>query len=291
MRRRRNFSARSPLTERISAGSRQTTAARNSLAYVLRFLGKHSDVVSELKAALKFNNNNVDAHYLLGLEHRSVGNDAEAIAEFYEASRADPIFAAAHFELGNALRDNKQDGTAIEQHQEAISNNPNYSDAHSNLGVVLKGAGRNEAALLEFQEAIKSNPRNSEAHYELAGLLQDIGNIDDAIAEHREALKGSRRWHSAKFRVGLADALRAAKNNDAAIKEYLEVGDDLMMSGAQREAVTMFRTVLEIDPHNATALKRIEATAEQPTDPKPDAMDKSERPSSAHQGRRYRHRR
>jgi hypothetical protein len=117
-----------------------------------------SDSVLFYEHMIKVTDNNVMAHYNLGVylaDHDQIG---EAIKHYRKAISIKPGHVNANNNLGNALVTRGKFIEAIPYYTNALNQVPNDFEIHNNLGVALLHAGKTEKAIGHFKTALKIRP-------------------------------------------------------------------------------------------------------------------------------------
>jgi tetratricopeptide (TPR) repeat protein len=128
-------------------------------------------------------------HDYFGHSLSSLGQIPEAVTELRAALRMDPGDGDAHEDLGIALARSDQVPEAVAEFRAALRAEPGRADAHDNLGNGLVQLGQNPDAIAEFREALRLRPRSAATHYNLAIALQRAGRPAEAADELREAIR------------------------------------------------------------------------------------------------------
>jgi tetratricopeptide (TPR) repeat protein len=113
----------------------------------------------------------------------------DAIGELRAAVRMDPGDGDAHEDLGIALARSGQVSAAAAEFRAVLQSEPERADAHDNLGNALVELGQNPEAIAEFREALRLRPASAVTHYNLAFALQRAGRPAEAANEYREAIR------------------------------------------------------------------------------------------------------
>tara|TARA_B100001250_G_scaffold21240_1_gene17975 strand:+ start:10514 stop:12781 length:2268 start_codon:yes stop_codon:yes gene_type:complete len=117
-----------------------------------------------------------------------------------------------------------------------ISNSPEYTMALVHMGTCMNAMGRAEQAEKPLNKAIQIDPTLSDAWYQRGLLYLDFGRLNEAFSDFESAAKCNPRHLDAKLRI-------------AAI---LHEGED------PEKSVLAWREVLNIDPENRLARRRLE---------------------------------
>jgi len=155
-------------------------ASRLSTAYVFPNTDEDSRA---LRAALRANENDANAHYLLGTWYFARGQTDSALGEWEEAEKVNPHIPTMHASIGLALLHQRRDfAGALNAFEGGIRNDSsnlvNYSGAVSAMSLLGKPAA-DRAKLLERYPDIKHMP--TALIYELALSRAEDGSYDAAI--------------------------------------------------------------------------------------------------------------
>ena len=158
---------------------------------------------------------------------RYQGKLSEALAELRDAQQVDPAFARAHGELGVILGAQKSLPEALAAYREAIRLDPDSIDAHNGLAVALASSGKLEDAVAEFREIIRIDPDSTIGYYNLAYALADLDRDVESAAALREVLRINPNHYNARFNLGELFRLEG-KYDDSAnqFREYLRLAPD-----------------------------------------------------------------
>jgi hypothetical protein len=128
-------------------------------------------------------------------------HDSVALYEHTAAVTNDNIFA--HYNLGLFYRETGDWKKSIRNFEEVIRIDPMIYDVHFKLAPVLERDGRPHEAVEMYESCLRKNPRHGMCHYELGRLLVRLGRIDMAI-EHMEAA-AALRPSDLRIRGGLSE--------------------------------------------------------------------------------------
>ena len=158
---------------------------------------------------------------------RYQGKLSEALAELRDAQQVDPAFARAHGELGVILGAQKNLPEALAAYREAIRLDPDSIDAHNGLAVTLAGSGKLEDAVAEFREIIRIDPDSTIGYYNLAYALADLDRDVESAAALREVILINPNHYNARYNLGELFRLEG-KYDDSAnqFREYLRLAPD-----------------------------------------------------------------
>ncbi len=203
-------------------------------------------------------------YFLYGL-----GDPNKAITEFEKILTNDPGFILAHYDLAVAYRDLGMVDKSISQYEKTIELSPDFPEALSNLGGYYFRKGKLDEAVNLFKKAIRVYPNFIQALSNLGAALNKQGHSEEAVPLLEKALSLDPEFAIANFNLG--NALFALNRLDEA-REVFELSqkqgiDFLSMHWKlyeihkknQRfpEAEKELKTILEIDPFNEEAKKKL----------------------------------
>jgi tetratricopeptide (TPR) repeat protein len=189
-----------------SPPSEQVSAALHAGEIAVRFNADNSDAwwalglchsrqdrpeaaLAAFGQALRINPSSAPLHRNRGLILLRLGRPAEALAANDEALRHEPESALGHGQRATILGRLGRDGEAIDSYRQAMHLDPNDAQYPSNLGVVLHRLGRHDDAIDAFQAAIRLNPQFPPAYGNLGEVLLTCGRHAEATAALRTALE------------------------------------------------------------------------------------------------------
>jgi tetratricopeptide (TPR) repeat protein len=245
---------------------RRETQAHLERALNMEAMHDADGAIRELRAAIRLDPNDADAHNDLGVMLSMFKDDVNgAIAEYRTAIRLNPNYVAAHVNLGKALLDKGDVDGAIAEYRAAIRLDPNTNsvDAHGSLGFALLLKGDRDGAITELRTAIRLDPNNVDAHDRLGVVLLGKGNVDGAITELRTAVRIDPNDAEAHAHLGTAlseegdvdgaiTELRAAIRLDPNFAEaHNNLGVALGKKGDQRGALEQYQTACSLKPKDS----------------------------------------
>jgi tetratricopeptide (TPR) repeat protein len=95
----------------------------------------------------------------------------------------------AHFQLGLAFDQQGQLNKALFQYSRALEIDPNYTPAHTNIGAILTHKGDIKGAFYHYYEALRQNPGDYGAYSNLGAIWAAQGKTRQAIGAFKEALR------------------------------------------------------------------------------------------------------
>jgi tetratricopeptide (TPR) repeat protein len=141
--------------------------------------------IRELARSLELNEQNADAHKILGLDLTMIQRDDLAGREFAEAVRLAPLSAENHYFLGRYFMRRGEYENAAAELRKAIALNPGDRKALENLGITLDRLGSSDEALRCLQRAVEldehDDTHSEEPYLDLARHFRDHGNTAGAL--------------------------------------------------------------------------------------------------------------
>ena len=215
-----------------SGANDYSQASRLSTAYIFPNTVEDLQV---LKAAIRSNEKDATAHYLLGTWYFAREKTDEALNEWQQARRLNPQIPVLEASLGLALLHRKRDfAGALNAFEEGIKNDPlnvvNYAGSVAAMTLLAKPPAERVKTLERFPDLVRMP---TSLVYELALNRAEAGNYGGAIDLFRNRFFGSEEggtnvrqvWVEVKVQqaVGLArtghckDALAAARTLDSPV--------------------------------------------------------------------------
>ncbi len=203
-------------------------------------------------------------YFLYGL-----GDPNKALYEFEKILAKDPNFILAHYDLAVAYRDLGMIEKAIGQYEKTLELNPGFPEALSNLGGYYFRSGKLNKAVELLKKAVQVYPNFIQALSNLGAALNKQGHPDEAVRLLKKALALDPEFAIANFNLG--NSLFALNRMDEAQKVFelsQKQGIDFLSmhwklyeihKKSQRipDAEKELKTILEIDPFNEEAKKRL----------------------------------
>jgi tetratricopeptide (TPR) repeat protein len=137
----------------------------------------------------------------------------------------------------------------------------------------------------KYEPMFKSSPTDHASYVELADLCLSVGNADEA-AEHfysaADAYFKEKSYDKAseiyeriaeirplelRPRQRVAQSAQKKGDTEGLIKAYIGLGNCLERRGAAKEAASVYKRVLKLDPQNDVALSKLPAAVEQVAEP------------------------
>jgi tetratricopeptide (TPR) repeat protein/GT2 family glycosyltransferase len=241
-------------------------------------LGQWHEAVEAYQKALKFNPNLDSVHHNLGDALLKLQRWEDAVAAYQKAIELNPAFSWSYNNLGDGLRELQRWDEAAQAYRKAIELKPDFALSHHNLGDVLVKKEDWEGAIAAYQKAIYLDPNFVWSYYNLGDILVKKEEWESAIAAYRAVIKLDPNLPQVHEKLG--DALqhqiqsyseeisqvyhRAVADNPTDLEVYykalevnpkdaeisLKLADILKNQGKLEQAVTFYKSTLQIEPNN-----------------------------------------
>ncbi|MBN2401788.1 MAG: tetratricopeptide repeat protein [Spirochaetes bacterium] len=152
--------------------------------------GNISGALKSVNAAIKYQPNLAQSHYIKGLAYLRMSRYEESENELLTAIRLDSRLPAAHFELGNLYYKIGKPAQAIAEYNLAVKFDDKHYQAYNNISVVYSMMGRNKDAIESLNKVIELQPDFAKAYKNL-GIIYDLRMKDKhkAIENYRTYLR------------------------------------------------------------------------------------------------------
>ncbi len=199
--------------------------------------GDPNKAINLLKKFLSLNPNFPIAYYDLAIAYRNIGEVDNAIKEYEKALKLNPNFPEALSNLGGQYFRQGDLEKAVTRFKQAIAVYPNFIQALSNLGAVLNKQNKAKEALPYLQKAINLDPEFAIAYF-------NLGNSQFALNKIHKAEKA----YSKAVELGL-DFLSL----------HWKLFEIYEKQGRPAEAIQELKVILQLDPQNPEAKKKLES--------------------------------
>ena len=231
--------------------------------------GQSDQAVSVLRAVLREEPDNGDAHLLLGSALELVPARSEALKELYRAVELQPKSALAHFALGTAQSRFGDPQAAAQSFDSALKLDPRFGEAHVSLAMILAQRHDLASASEHLNQAIRiygNTPSAAQSHYLLAQILTEQNKPDKALDELSKAIslrpdyfeaflaEGSLRKFQHDDTAAIAAFKRAAALAPENFDAQYELGAAYLRVKAASQAIEPLRQAAKLRPGDAQTL-------------------------------------
>ncbi|MES2392239.1 MAG: tetratricopeptide repeat protein [Acidobacteriota bacterium] len=253
---------------------------QNGIANLYFRLGRVREAISAAESQITRHPEDVDAHMLLGKVYlRSLGDGQgpqsnemlqAALKEYETIAKLQPNDLETHLLLGQLYGLNHDSARAEEQFKEAQKIDGQSEEVVLSLARLYSEQGDLSKAA-NVIAAVPADDRSGRMDFALAGLYDQLHEPKKAAEAYRAALELEP--DNADARKGLANALAAAGQNDAAAKVYSEIlksdpqdaqalirqADIERQQGHYEEALATLKKAAALAPENTLELQYNEA--------------------------------
>ena len=141
-----------------------------NLCELYRRLGSLEKAVASGQRATILKEDDIDAHYNLGLALADSGLMQEAADSYHRALALNPKHGLSWNNLGAALEKLGNESAAEEAYSRAVQLDQRHHEAQNNLGAIYSVQGKLDEARTCFEKAIEATPGFISPHYNLSSL-------------------------------------------------------------------------------------------------------------------------
>jgi tetratricopeptide (TPR) repeat protein len=164
-----------------------------ALGYSLFAQRKVGESIQALAKSLQLNNENAEAHKILGRDLMFIGRFTAAQTEFEQGIRYNPQSAELHFNLGKLFSVQDIWSSARKEFETALRIDPSYVESLDGLGFAQEALGDEAGAVASYEKAIAINEADRgkfvSAHVNLSGYYNRKGDSEKALSYARAALE------------------------------------------------------------------------------------------------------
>jgi len=184
----------------------QRTASLLKLSEVQHILKQYDPSISTVNNILKYDPQNAEAYFMLGLNFREMGATKQAINSFQTAVENDPELIDAWLILGS-LYEEKKDLRAIDFYNSAVAVDPSNIQALHSKAYYLQNHGKIEEALSIYDQINQIDMDYKEAHLNKGILYLELKNNERAFEEFNIICSAHPTFHLGFFYRGIVNEL------------------------------------------------------------------------------------
>jgi len=210
---------------------------------------------------------NAEGHYALGQVYKEQGHTNEAASEFRNAINFDPQMSFAYSSLGSIKLDQNSLAEAGENFKRAIELNSGNSTAHYGLGTTYLKQGRTDDAIQELNTSLYQFPNSWPVRMALGQAYESQGNSAAAIKEYQLSTlikpenaepylcMAKIREERGDLELALADLHSGLTQAPYDLTLRERIADITLRLEKPDDAITAYRTILQMSPNNPQAVK------------------------------------
>lgn len=246
----------------------QTVNQTLQQAIAMHQRGKLAAAAALYQQILTIDNQQSDAHNLLGAVYVATKNYKLAEKHLLKATKYANNYAPAHYNLGKAYLDQHKHHLALAAFSKAVKLDSGYADALFLLANTRVHLGAVKEAQPLYERVIKLAPNNYEAHNNLGSALQERGDAEASLAHHNRAIVLKPDFELAYRNLGHAlialerhedalDVQQACLKHCANAYLYQFMGSTLQQLGRMTEARQAYLKAVELDPTMGSAYRHV----------------------------------
>lgn len=220
------------ILEKMGSKEKEHVDTFLTLANVCFMLEDYPAMAHAAQQAIRIEEGNAMAHYLLGKADNGQGNGIMSIAHLTKAIVLKEDFTEARLLRAEALDKMHQYKEAMEDIEAVLAQNPDEESALILRGKIKEETGAPEEAEADYQHVIEKNPFQEQAFLYLGKLYIGQNKLTEAIAVFNEAVE---------------------LNPDFA-QAYHERGRAKLLNGDKDGSLEDMKKALELNPKDAEAL-------------------------------------
>ncbi|MEM8529636.1 MAG: tetratricopeptide repeat protein [Chloroflexota bacterium] len=172
-----------------------------------------------------------------------------SLHEYMEAIHIYPHLIEAHYNVGVALAAQRKIHRAIAAFQETLQHNANFYEAQFSVGRCYQNLGKTRRAYIHYQHASRIRPDAAEPLYYMGDIHQSQGGHGLAQKYFTQAIQTEPTFVLPREQQNTIVSVPKGKQ----IQWYYHLCDDLKAHNYQEEAEHLYRSLLQLHPHEHTA--------------------------------------
>lgn len=246
-------SAKQQLVQALAADDNDADA-HNLLGYILGQQGDTSSALPHLERAAALRPESAEVHFNYGAALWYSGQKQKAISELKTSVRLDPSAAASYALLGMAQRAESNWAEARVNLQRALALAPTTAATFVDLGIVFLGQNQIQGSLAQFEAGLNANSTVPMPDWDgaISALRKTLLKSSDAAELHNMLglMLGRKGSPSNEVLAEFREALRQRPNYAEA---HNNIGLVLAQNGEDEKATAEFREAVRIRPDFADA--------------------------------------
>ena len=183
--------------------------------------GRFAEAENNYLTALGIDQNNGDAHHLIGILYGQQEILDKAEPHLEKATQIQPDNPTYLSSYGNVKKEQGHIKEAEKLYKRSLEMAPQNAQTLCNLGSILHSMGQSEKALAAIKKAVLLVPEFLEAHHILGCLYRDLQNYDKAEQHFKTALDLNPDFGESK--IGLSNIFKVTGRTDEAIEALEEI--------------------------------------------------------------------
>jgi tetratricopeptide (TPR) repeat protein len=208
--------------------------SRANINVGIKYFALHNNGMAliHFKKALKFNPEDIDLNYFLGICRNNVGDYKGAMASFAKILEIEPWNIPTKLKMAVTFYNLNMWENAQEIYSAILGKNPGFADVHYHLGLCFLSQGKIQQAAESFSSALEINPDYIDARLKLGVTQICLKQFDDALNNLETIIQKHPGYADVYYFIGI-------------IKEKTD---------EKKQALSFFNQALEISPGYKNAL-------------------------------------
>ena len=165
--------------------------------------GDYTKVFDKFFEALKYNEENDNVYYRLGVCNFYVKSFQDAVSHFKKAISIKPDSPMYYFSLGCAFDEIGNIRSTKENFANAVNLDSNFVKAQIAYAISMTKEMEYAQSIQQFNEVLKLVPNDADTCYNTAFAYEMIGDVDNAVKNYEKALENNREHKEALNNIRL----------------------------------------------------------------------------------------
>jgi tetratricopeptide (TPR) repeat protein len=230
--------------------------------------GDRPKVIEAYERLAKWTDLTAAEYVELGRSYQVLKDNPQAITSLEKAVAIDSTLDL-HFDIGTLLYVEQRYPEAIGHFEKKVEQDPQSGSAFLNLGISYMRLQKYREAVAALRKGVDLKPDQLQGHLWLAQSYATLDSLDQAAAEYRVVAKMDSTNAESRRYIGLANLLKknyapaisylleATSLDPGAMQGHLWLAQAYLLNHQGDKALVEYRRVLQIDPNNKEAQKRV----------------------------------
>ncbi|MFP4318560.1 MAG: tetratricopeptide repeat protein [Phormidium sp.] len=263
------------LYRQVLAKNPQEAAALHGLGMIAYQQQQYDRAIEQVQQAIALDNSNAAYYNTLGLAYRGQGDLDHSLGHYRQGLLLDPSSNALQenftrawldcvdrdrpaalnhlIQLARAYHRLGRVSQAQQLYERTLEYDANQADACQGLGTLAYQQQNYDQALTLLERAIALNPKVASYHHNLGAVYQSQGRIAEAAAAYRRAVEINPNLEAPRKQLNLLLEDLRQKDLETWTEEMLKLAQCFREQENYRQAVFLYKKLLEIDPKSAVA--------------------------------------
>ena len=218
-------------------------AIHKAIGRVAMSQGRYSDGLVEFENALKLDQTDIDARFLVGTSLSRMRQFDKALATFEAVGKVDRDYPGLALERGLLFQESGRAEEALREYEAALAKAPNDPDLMLRVGCGKAAAGSGAEAEKVLRKVLSQRPNSAETHHCLGRALLVRNTLPEALKQFERAVQLDPNRAEYHLYVGYAaNELGQAAQAARALEKALEIDRGLADAYWQRGVLHLRQT-------------------------------------------------